>query len=35
MGLSDGLIRFSTGLDNDIENTYQMIKKCMEETGVH
>ena len=35
MGLSDGLIRFSTGLDNDIENTYQMIRKCMEETGVH
>jgi methionine-gamma-lyase len=35
MGLSDGLIRFSTGLDNDIENTYRMIKKCMEETGIH
>ncbi len=29
MGLSDGLIRFSIGLDNDIERTYQMMKKCM------
>lgn len=34
MGLSDGLIRFSVGLDNDIENTYRMIRKCMEETGI-
>lgn len=29
MGLSDGLIRFSIGLDNDIERTYQMMKQCM------
>ncbi len=29
MGLSDGLIRFSIGLDGDIERTYQMIKNCM------
>lgn len=29
MGLSDGLIRFSIGLDADIERTYQMMKKCM------
>ena len=29
MGLTDGLIRFSIGLDNDIERTYQMMKKCM------
>lgn len=35
MGLSDGLIRFSVGLDNDIENTYQIIQNCMKETGVH
>ena len=34
MGLSDGLIRFSIGLDNDIERTYQMMKKCMIELGV-
>lgn len=34
MGLSNGLIRFSIGLDNDIERTYQMMKACMQETGV-
>lgn len=34
MGLSDGLIRFSIGLDNDIERTYRMMKKCMQEVGV-
>jgi len=34
MGLSDGLIRFSVGLDNDIENTYQMIKRSIEASGV-
>ncbi|MCL4151993.1 UNVERIFIED_CONTAM: hypothetical protein GTU68_056714 [Idotea baltica] len=34
MGLSDGLIRFSIGLDNDIERTYEMMKTCMEQVGV-
>ncbi len=34
MGLSDGLIRFSIGLDNDIERTYQMMKTCMKEIGI-
>ena len=34
MGLSDGLIRFSIGLDNHIDRTFQMMKKCMEEVGV-
>lgn len=34
MGLSDGLIRFSIGLDNDIERTYQMMKDCMETVGL-
>jgi methionine-gamma-lyase len=34
MGLSDGLIRFSIGLDNDIERTYQKMKACMIELGV-
>jgi methionine-gamma-lyase len=29
MGLSDGLIRFSIGLDADIERTYQMMRDCM------
>ena len=34
MGLSDGLIRFSIGLDNDIKRTYQLMKQCMLEVGV-
>ena len=34
IGLSDGLIRFSIGLDNDIERTYQMMKKCMQELNI-
>jgi methionine-gamma-lyase len=34
MGLSDGLIRFSIGLDADIERTYGMMKACMEQVGV-
>jgi methionine-gamma-lyase len=31
MGLSEGLIRFSVGLDSDIENTWQKIKGCLEQ----
>lgn len=34
MGLSDGLIRFSIGLDADIERTYEMMKTCMKEINV-
>lgn len=34
MGLTDGLIRFSIGLDNDIERTYQMMRQCMKELNV-
>jgi methionine-gamma-lyase len=34
MGLTDGLIRFSIGLDNDIERTYKMMHQCMKEVGV-
>lgn len=34
MGLTDGLIRFSIGLDNDIERTFEEMKKCMIEVGV-
>lgn len=30
MGLSEGLIRFSVGLDNNIENTYRMIRQSMD-----
>ncbi len=28
MGMSPGLVRFSVGLDNDIERTYEIIKSC-------
>ena len=34
MGLSNGLIRFSIGLDNNIERTYEMMKACMLQVGV-
>lgn len=34
MGLSDGLIRFSIGLDADIERTYQMMHQCMVELNI-
>lgn len=34
MGLSDGLIRFSIGLDADIERTYSTMKTCMEELEI-
>lgn len=34
MGLSDGLIRFSIGLDADIERTYQMMRRCMEDLNI-
>ncbi len=34
MGLSDGLIRFSVGLDDNIERTYKVIKKCMKELKI-
>jgi methionine-gamma-lyase len=34
MGLSDGLIRFSIGLDADIERTYEMMKSCMTELNI-
>ena len=30
-GMSQGLVRFSVGLDNDIENTWQLIKTCLSE----
>lgn len=34
MGLTDGLIRFSIGLDNDIERTYETMRSCMKQVGV-
>lgn len=34
MGLTDGLIRFSIGLDNDIERTYEKMTDCMRQLGI-
>jgi methionine-gamma-lyase len=34
MGLSEGLVRISIGLDNDIKKTYERIKKCLQEAGL-
>ncbi len=34
MGLSPGLVRFSVGLDNDIEDTYQRIKEALKEVKI-
>ncbi|MDB4179872.1 aminotransferase class I/II-fold pyridoxal phosphate-dependent enzyme [Flavobacteriaceae bacterium] len=34
MGLSEGLIRFSIGIDNDIQRTYKIIKECMKEVNL-
>ncbi|WP_303315256.1 aminotransferase class I/II-fold pyridoxal phosphate-dependent enzyme [Flavivirga abyssicola] len=34
MGLSDGLIRFSIGLDADIERTYKTMRACMETLNI-
>ncbi|HAK45865.1 MAG TPA: cystathionine beta-lyase [Spirochaeta sp.] len=31
MGLSPGLIRFSVGLDHDIEASYKLIKSCLDD----
>ena len=31
MGLSPGLVRFSVGLDHNIERTFELIKSCLEE----
>jgi methionine-gamma-lyase len=34
MGLGEGLIRFSIGLDNDIERTYKLMKACIKTVGI-
>ncbi len=34
MGLSEGLVRFSVGLDNDIDLSFERIKQCLGEVGV-
>jgi len=34
MGLSDGLVRISIGLDNDIERTYNTMIDCMKKVSI-
>ncbi|MCH9030491.1 MAG: PLP-dependent transferase, partial [Bacteroidetes bacterium] len=34
MGLSEGLVRISIGLDNDMAETFKRIKKCLNEVGL-
>ncbi len=34
MGLSEGLIRFSVGLDQDIERSWERIEKCLNTLGL-
>jgi len=34
MGISDGLVRISIGLDNDIERTYNTMVDCMKKVGI-
>ena len=34
MGLSEGLVRFSVGIDNDINIAYDRIKKCLSELKI-
>ena len=34
IGLTSGLVRFSVGLDNDIEESFTRVKKCLKEVGV-
>ncbi len=34
MGLTDGLIRFSIGLDNDVERTFRLMRRCMAKVGI-
>jgi len=34
MGLSTGLVRFSIGLDDDIERTYRLMHQCMYKVGI-
>ena len=34
MGLSDGMVRISVGIDNNIEQTFEKIKSCLIETEI-
>lgn len=34
MGLSEGMVRVSIGIDNDIERTFEKMKACMKQVGI-
>ena len=34
MGLGNGLIRFAIGLDDDIQRTYTLMRKCLEDLNI-
>jgi len=34
MGLSEGMVRISIGIDNDIKRTFDKMKKCMTSVGI-
>ena len=34
MGISEGMVRISVGLDNDIERSFQKIKSCMKKINL-
>ena len=34
MGLSEGMVRVSIGIDNDIDRTYEKMKACMKQVGI-
>ena len=34
MGVSDGLVRFSVGLDNDFGRALKVIEECLEELDI-
>lgn len=34
MGLSEGMVRISIGIDNDIERTFEKMKACMKQVGI-
>ena len=34
IGLSEGLVRFSVGLDDDMEHSYERIKACLEDLSI-
>ncbi len=34
MGLTEGLVRFSVGLDSEIDRTFEIMHKCLKKTGL-